>query len=119
MTTELVIVGEDATREEVVQWIRQNDVNRDQLDTVFLVNAEMHLRGAVPVARLWLSEDRQRLAELRMEPVVFVEPGADDREVFELFDKYNLRSLAVVNEEKTPIGMITVDDVVTRLRARA
>lgn len=119
MTTELVIVGEDATREEVVRWIRQNDVNRDQLDTVFLVNTGMRLCGAVSVARMWLAEDRQRLAELRMEPIVSVQPGADDREVFELFDKYNLRSLAVVNAENNPIGMITVDDVVTRLRAKA
>jgi len=118
MTTELVIVGEDATREEVVGWIRENEVNRDQLDTVFLVNLQAKLCGAVPVARLWLSEDRQRLAELRTEPLVFVRPEVDDGEVFELFDKYNLRALAVVDDHGTPIGMITVDDVVTRLRGR-
>ncbi|MBI3404623.1 MAG: CBS domain-containing protein [Acidobacteria bacterium] len=119
MTTELVIVGEEATRGEVVEWIRQNEVNRDQLDTVFLVNRNVHLSGAVQIARLWLSEDRQRLSELRMEPLVYVKPDTEDREVFELFDKYNLRSLPVVNEEMNPIGMITVDDVVTRLRERA
>ena len=44
-------------------------------------------------------------------------PDADDKEVFELFDKYNLRSLAVVDDEGRPIGAIAVDDVVTRLRA--
>lgn len=118
MTTELVMVGEDATREEVVEWIRENEVNRDQLDTVFLVDRSVRLSGAVPVARLWLSEDRQPLSELKMEPLVYVHAEADDGEVFELFDKYNLRSLPVVNVEMNPIGMITVDDVVTRLRAR-
>ena len=41
-----------------------------------------------------------------------------DKEVFELFDKYNLRSLTVVNDENRPIGAITVDDVVSRLRAK-
>jgi Mg/Co/Ni transporter MgtE len=35
-----------------------------------------------------------------------------------LFDKYNLRSLAVVNRENHPIGSITVDDIVSRLRAK-
>ena len=44
-------------------------------------------------------------------------PDADEKEVFELFDKYNLRSLSVVDPEGRPIGVITVDDVVTRLRA--
>jgi Mg/Co/Ni transporter MgtE len=40
----------------------------------------------------------------------------EDGEVLELFDKYNLRSLAVVDEQNRPIGSITVDDVVSRLR---
>ena len=40
-----------------------------------------------------------------------------EKEVFELFDKYNLRSLSVVDPEGRPMGVITVDDVVTRLSA--
>ncbi len=119
MTTEMVMVGEDATRAEVVTWIRQNEVNRDQLDTVFLIDQEARLSGAVPVARLWLAEDQERLYELRLEPLLSVRTDSEDGEVFELFDKYNLRSLAVVDGESHPIGMITVDDVITRLRARA
>ena len=44
-------------------------------------------------------------------------PDADEKEVFELFDKYNLRGLSVVDAEGHPMGAITVDDVVTRLCA--
>jgi len=50
-----------------------------------------------------------------MEPLLNLEPDAKGDEVFELFDKYNLRSLTVVDESKHPIGVITVDDVVSRL----
>jgi Mg/Co/Ni transporter MgtE len=42
----------------------------------------------------------------------------NDKDIFELFDKYNLRSLIVVNRENCPIGAITVDDVVSRMRAK-
>jgi len=35
--------------------------------------------------------------------------------VFELFDKYNLRMLTVVDEDGRPLGVITVDDVVSKL----
>jgi magnesium transporter len=73
----------------------------------------------VPVPRLWLAEDQERLYELRLEPLLSVRTDTEDAEVFELFDKYNLRSLAVVDAENHPIGMITVDDVISRLRARA
>jgi Mg/Co/Ni transporter MgtE len=55
---------------------------------------------------------------LKMEPLLSVPPDAHDKEVFEIFDKYNLHSLAVVNEDGRPIGAIEVDDVVTRIRNR-
>jgi Mg/Co/Ni transporter MgtE len=116
MTTEFVLAGEEATRWEVLQWIRSNEVSADQLDTVFVIDQGAKLSGTVSVGRLWLAEDQQALKELRSEPILSVRPEAEEREVFELFDKYNLRSLAVVDEEGRPIGTITVDDVVTRLR---
>jgi magnesium transporter len=94
-------------------------VNAEQLDTVFLINRDAKLAGAVAVGRLLLAGESLPLAALKMEPVVSVAPEADDKEVFELFDKYGLRSLAVVDAESRPVGAITVDDVVERLRSRA
>ncbi len=61
--------------------------------------------------------DDEPLAQLKSEPLVSVAPDAKEKEVFALFDKYNLRSLAVVDASGRPIGAITVDDVITRLRA--
>jgi Mg/Co/Ni transporter MgtE len=55
---------------------------------------------------------------LKSEPLLFLPPDANEKEVFELFDKYNLRVLGVVDESGVPIGAITVDDVVTRLAAK-
>ena len=70
------------------------------------------------VSRLLLAPEDQPVAELKSEPLVWLPPDAHEKEVFELFDKYNLRSVAVVDGSGRPIGAITVDDVVTRLRAR-
>jgi Mg/Co/Ni transporter MgtE len=55
---------------------------------------------------------------LKSEPLLHLPPDANEKEVFELFDKYNLRVLGVVDESGVPIGAITVDDVVTRLAAK-
>jgi magnesium transporter len=118
MNTEIVVVGEDATRGEVVDFIRFHDVSLDQLDNVVLINRDAALAGTVPVARLILAGGDQRMAELVFEPMLSVKPDASDKEVFEIFDKYNLRSLAVVNDDNVPVGAITVDDVVSRMRAR-
>jgi len=115
MNTELVVVGEDATRGEVVDYIRFHEISIDQLDNILLINKDAQLSGTVPVARLILADSDQRMTELAFQPLVSVPADASDRDVFEVFDKYNLRSLTVVNEGHIPIGAITVDDVVSRL----
>lgn len=118
MNTEIVVVGEDATRGEVVDYIRFHEVALDQLDNIVLINRDAALAGTVPVARLVLAASDQRMAELAFEPLLSVRPDAKDKEVFELFDKYNLRGLVVVDEANRPVGTVTVDDVVSRLRAK-
>jgi len=118
MNTEIVVVGEDATRGEVVDYVRFHEISLDQLDNVVLINRDAALAGTVPVARLILADADQRMADLAFEPLLSVKPDANDKEVFEIFDKYNLRSLTVVNGEQVPIGTITVDDVVSRMRAQ-
>ena len=62
-----------------------------------------------------LSAGDARMTELKMEPLLSLPANADEKEVFEIFDKYNLRMLTIVNEHHQPIGTITVDDVVSRL----
>ena len=115
MNTEFAYVGEASTRDEVLYWMRGQDLNLDQLDTIVLLDASAQFSGTVPVARLLLAAGDQRMTELKMEPLLSLPSNADDKEVFEIFDKYNLRMLTVVDEANHPIGTITVDDVVSRL----
>ena len=115
MNTEFVFVSEAATRDEVMEWMRKQDQNFDQLDTVVLLDDKAEYSGSVPVIRMLLASPDERLGALKMDPVVSLPPDAHEKEVFQLFDKYNLRVLTVVDKENRPIGAIAVDDVVSRL----
>lgn len=115
MNTEFAYVGEESTREEVLVWMRRQDLNLDQLDTIVLLNKAAQFSGTVTVARLLLASPAQEMKDLKTEPLLSLGPTADDEEVFELFDKYNLRMLTIIDDETRPIGTITVDDVVSRL----
>src|SRR5579863_418785 len=84
MNTEIVVVGEDATRGEVVDYIRFHDISPDQLDNVVLINRDAALSGTVPIARLVLADSEQRMLELAFQPLVSVTPDTQDKEVFEL-----------------------------------
>jgi CBS domain-containing protein len=118
MNTDFVYVGEAATREEVVAWINEKEVDLERLDTVFLIDSDAKLSGAVAIGRLLLAPEGERMDALKMQPLLSVPPDAEDKEVFEIFDKYNLHSLAVVDDLGHPMGSIEVDDIVTRLRNR-
>ena len=115
MNPEFVYVGESSTRDEVLTWMRSQELNLDQLDAIVLVDIAAKFSGMVPVAKLLLGAPEQKMSELKTEPLLSVPADADQKDVFELFDKYNLRSLTVVSKEGRPIGTITVDDVVSRL----
>jgi magnesium transporter len=115
MNTEYVFVGEGSRREEVLAWVRSQELNLDQLDTIVLLDAKAEYSGTVSIARLMLAAPDQTMKELRSEPLLSIPADADEKDVFELFDKYNLRMLTVVDEENRPIGTVTVDDVVSRL----
>src|SRR5437763_5361692 len=115
MNTEFVFVSESATRDEVLEWLRKQDHNHDQLDTIVLLDDKAQYSGAVPVVRMLLAGPQERLVALRMEPVVSLPPGGDETEVFLLLATCHPRRLNVVDKDKRPVGAITVDDVVSRL----
>jgi magnesium transporter len=115
MNPEFVFVGESSLRDEVLAWMREQELNLDQLDTIVLLDSSAQFSGTTSVARLLLADSDQKMSELKTQPLLSISPNADEKDVFELFDKYNLRTLTVVDQERRPIGTVTVDDVVSRL----
>jgi len=115
MNTEFAFVSETAAREEVLDWLRNQEFNLEQLDTIVLLDRLGHFAGTAPIARMLLAAPEQHMSELKTDPLVSITADANERDVFELFDKYNLRMLTVLAPDNRPIGTIAVDDVVSRL----
>src|SRR5882757_1350857 len=67
MNTDFVYVGEAATREEVVAWINEKEVDLERLDTVFLIDGDAKLSGAVAIGRLLLAPEGERMDALKMQ----------------------------------------------------
>ena len=115
MNTEFAFVSESASREEVLAWLRNQEFNLEQLDTIVLLDQLGHFAGTAPIARMLLAAPEQLMSELKTDPLVSITVEASEKDVFELFDKYNLRMLTVLGPDNRPIGTIAVDDVVSRL----
>src|SRR6202012_4959040 len=92
MNTEFVFLGETATRDEVLNWMRTQDLNLDQLDSVELLDSAARFSGSVTMARLLLAMPEESMSDLKLEPLLSVPANADETVVFELCDKYNVNT---------------------------
>ena len=83
---------------------------------IYLLDEKRILRGAVSLSRLVVALPDTRLSVLA-EPRVLSSP-ADLRQndLAELFDKYNLRSLPVVDHHGHIAGVIHAEQVIAQLR---
>jgi CBS domain-containing protein len=115
MTPEVLTCREDSPVAEAVAKLRANEEPVEGIDTLYLVNAGGVLTGAVPLGQLVLADRTDAVMGLRTEQLIFADTGVEEDGVFELFDKYNLRSLPVVDADQKLVGVVTVDDVVHRL----
>jgi magnesium transporter len=118
MNTEYVALPENATVEDATAALRGNEDLLETLNTMFLVDAEGRLLTSVPLARLFVAPAGSLLRTLAPDGSIRV--GLDEKQdrLTELFDKYNLLTLPVVNEEGKLSGVITADDIISVLRQK-
>ncbi|HEX6505766.1 MAG TPA: CBS domain-containing protein [Terriglobales bacterium] len=118
MTTEYIALGEDATVEEAIDALRNFEGGIETVSTFFVVSGDGKLRAAVPLAKLVLAESQELLISLAQEPLITCHPETRENEVAERFDKYNLLTLPVVDDDGQLVGVITSDDVISLLRSK-
>ncbi|HZP00269.1 MAG TPA: CBS domain-containing protein [Terriglobia bacterium] len=118
MTTECVVVGENATVEGAIMALKNFEGPLEAIQAIYLINDRPVLTGVVPLGRILLADANTPLRDLCMDPLVSVQAHADHREVIDLFHKYNLLSLPVVDEKGHLLGVITADDVLELLIKR-
>ena len=116
MTTDLLWTFDDQDVAHATDMLRKYEGQAESIHAIFLVDQQERLTGAVPISKLMIASSQTKLAELKDEPLVFAEQDTAEDEVAELFDKYNLLMLPVVNQDRTIAGAITVDDVISFLR---
>jgi magnesium transporter len=118
MTTEFLALPVQANVQNAIDSLREFEGGVEVVSTIYLVDSHGTLVGAVPLARLVLAPTSTPMLSLTQEPLVLAHEGVEENEVAELFDKYNLQTLPVVDEHNKLTGVITSDDVISMLRAK-
>jgi magnesium transporter len=117
MTTEFIAVAESGSVQTAIEALKTFEGSREAVATIFLTGAADKLVGAVPLVKIAINPPTTALSRLSEEPVS-CPPDTPEREVAEIFDRYNLNNLAVVDADGRLSGIITADDVIAMLRHR-
>jgi len=107
-----------ATAQEAIEAMRTFEGRMENMSTIFLTDSHGTLAGAVPLAKIVLAPGSTPLLALAQEPLISCHKDAREKEFAELFDKYNLLTLPVIDEHNQLTGVITPDDVIAMLRAK-
>jgi magnesium transporter len=118
MTTNFVQVSAEATVADAVRALREFDGYPEGLTEIYLTGPDDVLEGVVPLARLILALPETRVNVLSEPRIISCHADAHQDEVAELFDKYNLHALPVVNSINRLAGVVQADDVISFLRAK-
>jgi Mg/Co/Ni transporter MgtE len=118
MTTDFVFVRTDASVAQAVQALRSFDGDPESVTEIYLLDEKRVLQGAVGLARLVMAQPEARVAVLAEPRVISCPADRHQNELAELFDKYNLHALPVVDSLGRMVGVVQADHVISLLREK-
>lgn len=119
MNPDAVTVRENITLEVVLRYLRRRGELPDHTTSLFVVDRNDKLIGALLLRVLLTSDETKKVGEvMNRDPISFVATEPDN-EVAAAFEKYNLITAPVLDENGRLLGRITVDDVVDVIREEA
>ncbi len=116
MTTEYVDLKRSMTVQDAFTRIRRTGVDKETIYTCYVTDATRRLVGVVTAKDLLLSDESSEISEIMEDNVISVSTEEDKELVAELFQKYDLLALPVVDREGRLVGIITVDDAIDVLQ---
>jgi sporulation protein YlmC with PRC-barrel domain len=118
MTTDFIYLGGQATVAHAVQALRSFDGDPENVTAVYMLDEKRVLRGAVSLARVVMAQPDARLSVLAEPRTISCPADLNQNELAELFDKYNLHELPVVDALGRMVGVVQADHVISFLREK-
>ncbi|KEJ00529.1 magnesium transporter [Clostridium botulinum A2B7 92] len=112
MTIEFVDLKKEMTVEQAIERIRKIGVDKQTINTCYVIDRNRKLEGITSIRRLILSNKDVLIKDIMKENYVSINTFDDQEYVASQFKKYDLVSMPVVDKEHRLVGIITIDDIV-------
>ncbi len=119
MTIEYVSLRKNMTVADALTRIRRTGVDKETIYTCYVTDYSRKLLGLVTAKDLLLSEEDTEIIDIMETNLIYAHTHTDKEEVSQLFSKYDLLALPVVDDEKRLVGIVTVDDALDVMEEEA
>lgn len=116
MDFDMVTVREDVTLEAVTRYLRRLDELPGHTDQLFVIDRHQKLKGALPLARLIVSDLELEVGNVMVPELIAFSPEDKADDAAQAFERYDLVSAPVVDAGGRLIARLSVDAVMDYLR---
>ncbi|MCK4810555.1 MAG: magnesium transporter [Candidatus Omnitrophica bacterium] len=119
LTPDFVQLYEDMTVEEALAHIREVGLEKETIYHCYVLDREKKLKGVVSLKKLVLGKPESKISEIMFREIIKVKVNADKEEAANIFKRYDLIVLPVVDNNDKLLGIVTFDDLVDVLEDEA
>ena len=116
LNTDTITVRPSHTLDVVLRYLRRHNEIPLMTDKLIVVNREDHLVGILPLRKLLVSDPNDTVDQVMLTDYDAIPVSMSANEVARLFERMDLVSAPVVDEDGKLLGRITIDDVVDVIR---
>ncbi len=119
MTSEYIGLRQHMTVEEAFAYIRKHGIEKETIYTCYVMDNKRNLEGVVTVKDMLMNPYETLIGDIMDTKLKWAVTTQDREEVADMFTRYGLLAMPVVDHENKLVGIITVDDIVDVMEEEA
>ncbi|MBI4923423.1 MAG: magnesium transporter [Devosia nanyangense] len=119
MQTDFIAIPPFWTVGQTIDYLRGEKDLPDEFYQIYVVNPSYNLQGTIPLDKFLRAKRDVRISDIMQTTIIEVDAGEDQEEAARDFERYDLVEVAVVDESKRLVGVLTIDDIVDVIHEEA
>lgn len=119
MQTDFIAIPPFWTVGQAIDYLRSEKELPDEFYQLYVVDPSYNLLGTLPLDRFLRATRMTRIEDIMQTNVIEVDAAEDQEEAAREFERYDLVEVAVVDENKRLVGVLTIDDIVDVIHEEA
>jgi magnesium transporter len=119
MQTDLIAIPPFWTVGQTIDYLRSEQDLPDEFFQIYVVDPGYNVLGTIALDKFLRAARTVRIEDLMNRNIITVDAGEDQEEAARVFERYDLVEVAVIDEDRRLVGVLTVDDMVDVIHEEA